>query len=319
MTPADALAAVAVARLPDAFARYQQEPEQLPPGVPGKVGLLDLRFEARAGRTVLVWDYSTGLQQVGRALYLDRALPGMAFALVQSVGGGVVQGDRLGLDLAVGQGAQAHFTTQSATKIYEMERNYATQVVRVRVEGGAYLEFLPDPLILYRNARFYQEVELEVADDATLLFSDSVTPGRVAYGEMFDYDLLVTRIQARDPAGRLRFTDTMVLEPARRDPRRTAILGGRTNLGSLYVLTRQACPDELAERLHRSVQHIPGIDAGASQLPGSDGALVRVIGDGSGRVGAALHCAWQVTRELILGVSVPGIHKLKHGTEPKIP
>jgi urease accessory protein len=227
MTPADDLAAVTVGRLPDAFARYEQDPEQMPAGAPGKIGLLNLRFEARGGQTVLVWDYSSGLQHVGRALYLDRALPGMAFALAQSVGGGVVQGDRLGLDITVGPGAQAHFTTQSATKIYEMERNYATQVVRVRVEAGAYLEFLPDYLIPYRNARFYQEVDLEVADDATLLFSDAIASGRVAYGEVFDYDLLITRIQARGPDGRLRFTDTTVLEPARRDPRgpRSSVVG----------------------------------------------------------------------------------------------
>jgi hypothetical protein len=43
--------------------------------------------------------------------------------------------------------------------------------------------------------------------------------------------------------------------------------------------------------------------------------LGRVIGDGSGRVGVALQRAWQAARALILGVGVPGIHKLKYGTE----
>lgn len=139
----------------------------MPAGAPGKVGLLQLRFEARGGRTRLAPGYASGPQRVQRALHLDPALPSMAFALIQSVSGGILQGDRLGIEITVAGGAQAHVTTQSATQLYRMERNYATQ--RVRVEPGAYLEFLPDYLIPYRGARFYQEIAVEVADGATLL------------------------------------------------------------------------------------------------------------------------------------------------------
>ena len=35
-----------------------------------------------------------------------------------------------------------------------MEANYATQYQNVVVEAGGYLEFMPDPIIPHRNARF---------------------------------------------------------------------------------------------------------------------------------------------------------------------
>lgn len=307
---------VAVERLPSAFARFEQEPAQMPAGAPGKLGLLQLRFAAQGGRTRLASIYASGPQRVGRALHLDAAVPGMAFALIQSVSGGILQGDRLGIEITVAEGAQAHVTTQSATKLYRMERNYATQRVRVVVEPGAYLELLPDYLIPYRNARFYQEVTLEVAADATLLLWDALAPGRAASGETFAYDLLSTRVQAREGAGGLRFTDTLSLEPGRCDPRRSGLLAGRSNVGTFYVLTGQLGAPELAAQLHECVQTTPGVDGGASQLPGGDGAVARVLGFSSRAIQAALHRLWRMVRASILGVDVPRVHSMKYGQEP---
>ncbi len=307
---------VSVERLPALFAPYEDQPEQMPAGAPGKVGLLQLRFEARGGRTILASHYATGPQRVQRALYLDPALPGMAFAFIQSVSGGILQGDRLGTEITVSDGAMAHVTTQSATKLYRMERNYATSRLALRVCAGAYLEFLPDYLIPYRNARLYQEIALEVSDDATLVLSDGLAPGRVTHGESFAYDLVFTRLTAVDAGGGLRLTDTVLSQPGRRDPRRAGILGGQSHLGSLYVLTRRTPAAELAERLHACLQGLADADGAASRLPGSDGAVVRVLGDTSHAVQAGLHRAWEAARGSILGVGVPRVHTIKYGREP---
>ena len=291
----------------------------MPAGAPGKVGLLTLEFALRDGATRLASSYASGPQRVQRALHLDPCLPGMAFALVQSVSGGILQGDRLAIEVTARAGAQAHVTTQSATKLYRMEQNYATQRMSIRVEPGAYVEFLPDYLIPYRGARLYQEIDLQVADGGTLLFSDALAPGRVASGEAFAYDLLFTRIRASDEAGRLRFADTLLLEPARADPRRPGLLGGHPNIGTLYVLTGRVNAAELANRLHACLQGIDGLDAGASRLPRDDGAVVRLRGVSMPLVQAACQRAWQAVRQAILGVGVPPVHRIKYGREPELP
>lgn len=306
---------VAVERLPPIFAGYEQEPEQMSAGAPGKVGLLELQFKAGGERTRLLPSYASGPNRVQRALHLDSALPGMAYAIIQSVSGGVLQGDRLGLAITVRDGANAHVTTQSATKLYRMERNYATQAVRIIVEPGGYLEYLPDYLIPYRGARFYQETQLVVAEDATLVYTEALAPGRAAAGEEFDYELLFFRMHAADLGGRRRFTDTMVLSPRHRHPRR--LLGGHSNVATMYILTRQVAAKALADRLHGVVQEVCDVFGSASALPGNDGVVLRAVADDSGSIQAVLHHAWCAVRAELLGSGVPNIAAIKYGTQPK--
>ncbi len=284
-------------------------------GAPGKVGLLELQFEAGGERTRLLPSYASGPNRVQRALHLDSALPGMAYAIIQSVSGGVLQGDRLGLSITVSDGANAHLTTQSATKLYRMERNYATQSVRIIVEPGGYLEYLPDYLIPYRGARFYQETQLVVAEDATLVYAEALAPGRAAAGEEFDYELLFFRTQAADLGGRRRFTDTMVLSPGHWHPRR--LLGGHSNMATMYVLTHQVGTKALADRLHAVVQEACDVFGSASALPGNDGVVLRALADDCGSIQAVVHNAWSAVRAELLGSGVPNIAAVKYGTQPK--
>jgi len=304
-----------VQRLPPSFLRYAGEPPQLAAGSPGKSGALELVFAPEHGQTRLISSFAYGPQRVGRALHPDALLPQMAYAIVQSVSGGVLQGDRLAIDVTALAGAVAQVTTQSATKIYRMEHNYATQRLSIRALSGAYLEFLPDYLVPYRGARFYQEIELDVAGDATVLLADAVAPGRTALGERFAYDLLYTRLTARDGSGALSLADTVILEPGRSAPGRVGLLGRHNALGTLYVLTRQCDAAGLATKLDAASQGVAGAEAGASTLPNDAGAVLRVAGECIGAVQAALHQGWRAARRAILGADVPPREALRYGTE----
>ena len=57
-----------------------------------------------------------------RALYCDQAMPDLAWLFVITTSGCVLQGDRLALEVALAPRAQAHVTTQSATKVHEHGR-----------------------------------------------------------------------------------------------------------------------------------------------------------------------------------------------------
>ena len=57
--------------------------------------------------------------------------------------------------MALSNNAHAHKTTQGATRIYKMERNYATQMVNVTVDDDCYLEYIPDQIIPFKDSRFY--------------------------------------------------------------------------------------------------------------------------------------------------------------------
>ena len=41
----------------------------------------------------------------------------------------------------------------NSAKIYRMEQNFATQIVNLQVGANAFVEYLPDPIMPFRNAR----------------------------------------------------------------------------------------------------------------------------------------------------------------------
>ena len=51
----------------------------------------------------------------------------MAYIYIMSPSGGILQGDRYRIDVKLGSNALSHFTTQGATRVYKMDKNFATQ------------------------------------------------------------------------------------------------------------------------------------------------------------------------------------------------
>ena len=136
-------------------------------------GKLDLEFAADAdGRSYLRRQYAGYPFHVCRALYQDRDHPGLATLYVQSCSGGIYEDDRLDLTLATAQGAEAHVSTQAATVVHSMPSGSATQRVRIQCEGGSYLEYLPDPQILFPGSRCRSEIAVRLGGDAVALVSD---------------------------------------------------------------------------------------------------------------------------------------------------
>ena len=204
--------------IPPEVLAYGSEIKQLGVGKAGKIGALTLRFEQylERGKTVVKEQYSKVPLYTQRALYLEESLPSMAYMYIISPSGGILQGDRYRMDITLNNNAIAHITTQGATRIYRMEKNYATQIVNVVVDDSCYFEFIPDQIIPYRDSRFYQKVDLKVHDNATMVYSEMIVPGRVASGESFEYDICYMKALARNQNHMLRFIDVAVLEPKKR-------------------------------------------------------------------------------------------------------
>lgn len=202
---------------------FQDQPAQMRAAAPGKVGQLRLGFSMRNGRSVLHDLYRVTPLLVQQALYWDEEMPELPICSIISIGGGILQGDRYKIDISVGEGACAHVHSQSANRIHRMDANYASQAQTVRVEAGAYLEYLPDFTIPYRGSRFINESDLIVAEDATVLYGEMMMTGRKHHhaDERFGLDLLSVAVSVSRPDGRKLF--------AEEDPDRA----GRSNRGLL--------------------------------------------------------------------------------------
>jgi urease accessory protein len=298
--------------IPPEFSVYQAEPGQLGVGKAGKIGVLLLRLEGDPSikKTVIREQYCKVPLFIQRAMYLEETLPAMAYVYIISPSGGILQGDRYRIDITLSNNAFAHVTTQSATRIYKMERNFATQMVNVVVEEGSYFEYIPDQIIPFRNSRFYQAVELNVHDNATMIYSEMLVPGRVASGESFEYDICYIKTIARNQVGKLRFMDVVKLEPKKEDLRVEGILGNFDVVGTVYIITREFYIKDLQQEINAKIAGLEGaLSGGASILPAKQGIIVRILGKTAGDVRNMIFEAVRISRNQIIGAPFSGMRK----------
>lgn len=270
------------ARVPAQVRRYAGRPDALGVGAPGKVGLLELGFERVGGRTELVSHYQKSPLQIMRPLYFDPARPDLAITYLMSTGGGIVQADRLRLDLDCGADTAVHLTTQAATKVHRMDADYATQQVFLTAAADAYVEYLPEPTIPYRDSRFYQRTVITADPSATVLAAETVLAGRLARGERNAYQVFAADLEWRRPDGRLFALDTVRLEPGGPAAGVTgpAVLGRYDLVSSFFVVTPLATATAVADALHDALAG-SGLLYGVSVLPEDTGAWLRVLGGDS--------------------------------------
>jgi urease accessory protein len=228
----------------------------------------------------------------------------MAFVYVQNPTGGVFAGDRLRTAVAVGPAASVHVTTPSATKIYRMHEGEAVQEVELDLEEGAYVEYLPEPLIPQAGSRYEQRTRARLAPAAALILSETVGPGRFSRGERFAYDRLglATEIWAE---GVEICAERILLEPARRAVAERGILDGYNYLSTLYAVAPGRDADQIADALDKAVRSAPGVLGGAGTLPAGAGALARLLSNSSVTIAYALAAAWTAVRQLLIGHPPP--------------
>jgi urease accessory protein len=290
---------------------YGSDVKQLQVGRAGKIGALTLLLEQDQdrGKTVVKEQYSKVPLFTQRALYLEESLPSMAYVHIMSPSGGILQGDRYRMDIVLKNNACAHITTQGATRLYRMERDYATQIVNVVVDDACYLEFVPDQIIPYRDSRFYQTVNMKVHDNGTMVYSELIVPGRVASGESFQYDICYMKTLAKNQKDTLRFIDVAVLEPKKRNLKTLGILDTFDVVGSTYILTKANYVTELKDEINSGLHKFMQISGGASILPCNSGVIVRMLGNVASDVRNAIYEIIKITRRIILNASFSGTRK----------
>jgi urease accessory protein len=296
--------------VPPEVLAYDSTLAQLGVGKAGKLGALILRLEQDRsnGKTSVKEQYSRVPLYTQRALYLEEALPSMAYMYIISPSGGILQGDRFRMDMTLRNHASAHITTQGATRLYRMERNYATQIINIDVGQDCYFEYIPDQVIPYRDSRFYQEANLSVHDSATLLYSEIITPGRVASGEHFDYDICYMKAVAKDSGGDLKFRDVALLEPKKRDMATFGVMSGHEVVGNMYIITKKNV-QEINLQINETLKATPKVYAGATILPRNSGVGIRMLGTTASDLRYAIYEVVRVVRRLILNAPFSGIRK----------
>ena len=295
---------------PQEVKKYNLKIEQLEVGKSGKVGILDVELKQNAElKTVITKQFSQVPLQIQRAVYPENSLPGMAYLYIISPSGGILQGDRYKTDIIMKNNAVSHITTQGATRIYSMNSNSASQMVNITLDENCYLEYIPDQIIPYQNSRYYQKVNLNIHDDATLIYSEVLTPGRIAMNESFDYDICYLRTYCKNQNNRFRCLENMKMEPKKYDMKTRGVLGKYNIVGTVYVLTKKEKIQKLEEIINEKIQKSELITSGTSILPNESGIIVKILGNNTEDIFEKIYDIVKITRKEILDAGFTKLRK----------
>ncbi|MGJ4956698.1 urease accessory protein UreD [Bradyrhizobium sp. HKCCYLRH2015] len=233
---------------------------------------LDLSFVRRGGRTVIdrrlfAWPFV-----LTRGFHADAARPDCLRVILQTGSGAVHGEDRLTQRFKLGPGAAVCVMTQGATSVHRAEPGArAVELVLLHVATGAWLDYRPEPRILFPGAALCQVLDLDCAADASALVTDAFTmhdpDGQGRLFRELDSTLIVRR-QDEEPL----LIDRMHL----RDPD-VAVFNGHRAFGSAVLMLPPT--NDLAalrQRLADALSCIDGLYAAASLLPERAGLGVRL-------------------------------------------
>lgn len=283
--------------MPEVVGLGTMRPEQMQ-------GRLEMEFGLDAwGRTLLQHLYRQSPFIVQQALYFDEQLPLMACLYILCSGGPVIEGDRGEQRILLRPHTSVYISTGAATVVAQMRSGEARLRQRLCLMQGAYLEYLPEPVIPCRGARYDVECEVEVEASATLFYSEIFLSGRSHSGERFCYHSLRLSMRAVRPSGECIFCERMVAEPSLWGFCGQGIMGGWEVMASVVILS----PPEVALSLYEALEpHYCEESALALHLLCDDvGLLCRILSHRSGEAKRQVRRICSLLRQRVKGVPLP--------------
>jgi len=199
-----------------------------------------------------------------------------AWVFASSFGGGLVDGDRLEMQIRVDEGAAAYLSTQASTKVYKSRRGTASQLA-ASIAPEALLVVSPDPVVCFADARYTQVQEYDVASSGALIVLDWFTSGRHQSGERWAFAHYESRLIIRVD-GRELVHDAIALRAADGDMSQRL---GRFDVIATLAMVGSGVAAEASAVAARAdggapVSRAPQL-ASATSLPGG-GCMVRIAG-----------------------------------------
>lgn len=193
---------------------------------------------------------------------------------VMESSGGMVAGDRNDISIKLAPESRVRLIQQSALKIYPSHTgDFCVQKIEVELEEHSRLEWMPEVIIPFADAKFQVDTALHVADDATVLWGEIVAPGREKRGEVFAYNTFRSNFKVFVEDELIAF-DSLHFSPQESDFRRVGVLEDAMYIGSIWLVSPKVKNIDL-RGIQESLRISEGLNAGITKLEGN-----------------AVHCRW---------------------------
>lgn len=202
---------------------------------------------------------------------------------------GLLDGDRLRVEVEVRRGARLVLSTPAATRIHTMRAGRAEVTQHFQVQAGGALEVIPEMLIPQRGARYRQRTRIDVENGGELLFFEQLAPGRTAAGEAFAYDEILWATDLR-AGGR-----AVARERFRLAPGENSLAGLRRQFATAYYGTALIVSDAWTppglDALPQDAQCWVGLSRLGGAQPHAHAHALKIVAGDSLHLRRAMHAA----------------------------
>jgi urease accessory protein len=257
-------------------------------------GAIDLKVAKKQLKTIVSDCYYEGALKITRPVYNEKNYP--TIYLIH-VGGGYVDGDTYLLNISLEDNAELAVTTQSSTKVYRTPNHPVRQITNINLKKGSMLEFFPDSLIAYEDARFVQETTVRMETGATLFYCDIITPGWSAEGGLFQYDWIRSKLTVFQN-GKMVLFDYLFLEHDD-DPAGLLKMEGYSHIGSLFIIHQNVNKEFVDSLSSLLTEYDMETRIGFSLLP-EEGVALRILALSTGVIEKIIYHVHSFSRKELL-------------------
>lgn len=200
---------------------------------------------------------------------------GAHMELVQmSASAGMLSGDQFTLDMVFREHSDVTYLSQSYEKVFASKGEQTVKRMHMTVEEGARVCYMPYPMIPFAGSDFLGENQIHILKNASLLYCDIFSCGRVGMGEFFQMKCYRSRTKIWIE-NELVFADHTLLDPVHFCYQTMGMWDRYTHNGMLYFYVPNEKKEKQMVDWIRS-QDQNGLLAGCTKC--RKGVAVRVLG-----------------------------------------
>ena len=195
--------------------------------------------------------------------------------MIMSASPGVLDGDRIAIDIDIKAGATLALHTQSYQRLFQM-KDGAVQSMTVEMQEGATFCFLPHPLVPHQGSAFQTHHKIFLEPACTISWGEVLTCGRNLHDEKFRYTKMqsITEIFLHR---KLVVRENLWIEPAVLPVGGIGGLEGFTHQASYFFIREDMDHQALLSVIEGELQAEQNIEYGYTALP-IPGFLLRILG-----------------------------------------
>lgn len=230
----------------------------------------------RSKQTICTHQYTTYPLRLSPVFRLDRSAKNRAYIYIMNTSPGLLAGDQLNICLRLDTNTSLYLTEQAATKVHRMPTIDTKAIVNYYLElsSQANLELVPEPIILYKDATLEHKTSIKLNSQAQLFITEIILPGRLARGEIYEFNYYFNCLQIKDWNDKLLFTDRMYLVGKNNAFKQSKLFAPLPIMGKAIAIYPHLDLKLLTTQLE-SLQ--TDIMTAISSLPGDRGVIVRAF------------------------------------------